>query len=114
MANTKRKRSPAKTPEEQEQRMINLAMKQAEQMLVEGRAPSQIVTHFLKLATEKAKLENEKLRAETRKAESQADSMDAQVHSEEIYQEAIRAFKSYGGGGSYDRYETPDSDDYYD
>lgn len=110
MANTKKKKSPARTPEAQEQRMINLAMKQAEQMLVEGRAPSQIVTHFLKLATEKARLENEKLRAETRKAESQADSMDAQVHSEEIYQEAIRAFKSYGGGGTYNRYA--DEDDY--
>lgn len=111
MEKTKKKRTPARTPEAQEQRMINLAMKQAEQMLIEGRAPSQIVTHFLKLATEKAKLENEKLRAETRKAESQADSMDAQVHSEELYQEAIKAFRSYGGGSSYNRDE---EEDYYE
>ena len=108
MAKTKKKISPARTPEEQEQRMINLAMKQAEQMLMEGRAPSQIVTHYLKLATEKSRLENEKLRAETRKALSQADSMDAQVHSEEVYQEAIQAFKSYVGKSVYDE------DEYYD
>lgn len=112
MKKVKKKRSPARTPEAQEQRMINLAMQQAEQMLLEGRAPSQIVTHFLKLATEKARLENEKLKAETRKAESQADSMDAQVHSEEIYQEAIKAFKSYGGGGSYEPEESEDG--YYE
>lgn len=108
MAKVKRKSSPARTPEEQEQRMINLAMKQAEEMLVEGRAPSQIVTHFLKLATEKTKLENKKLIAETRKAESQADSMDAQTRFEELCQEAIEAFKSYGGGG-YNQEE-----EYYD
>lgn len=108
MEKTKRKSCPARTPKEQEQIMINLSMRQAEQMLLDGRAPSQIVTHFLKLATEKAKLENKKLIAETRKAESQANSMDAQTRSEELYQAAIDAFKSYGGGN----YGQPE--EYYD
>lgn len=110
MAKAKRKSPPAKTPQEQEQRMINLAMKQAEDMLIEGRAPAQVVTHFLKLATERSRIENEKLKAETRKALSQADAMDAQAHSEEVYQEAIKAFKSYGGNSGSFRNE----DDYYD
>ena len=104
-----RKTAPVRTPEAQEQLMINLSMKQAEQMLRDGRAPAQIVVHFLKLATEKAKYENEKLKAETEMAISKSDLMKSQQHSEELYAKAIEAFKSYGGGSSYE-----EEDDYYD
>ena len=104
-----RKTAPVRTPEAQEQLMINLSMKQAEQMLRDGRAPAQIVVHFLKLATEKAKYENEKLKAETEMAISKSDLMKSQQHSEELYAKAIEAFKSYGGVSSYE-----EEDDYYD
>lgn len=106
------KQSPPRTPEAQEQRMINLSMKQAEQMLMEGRAPSQIVVHFLKLATEKAKLENEKLKAETEMSRSKSEVMQSQKHSEELYERAIRAFKSYGGD-SMNSSLPDDEEDYY-
>lgn len=105
-----RKTAPVRTPEAQEQLMINLSMKQAEQMLRDGRAPAQIVVHFLKLATEKTKYENEKLKAETEMTISKSDLMKSQQHSEELYAKAIEAFKSYGGGGSYEE----EDDDYYD
>ena len=104
-----RKTAPVRTPEAQEQLMINLSMKQAEQMLRDGRAPAQIVVHFLKLATEKTKYENEKLKAETEMTISKSDLMKSQQHSEELYAKAIEAFKSYGGGSSYE-----EEDDYYD
>ena len=94
---TKRKSSPARTPEAQEQLMINLSMKQAEDMLRSGRAPSQIVVHFLKLATEKTKYENEKLKAETELAVSKSEILAAQKHSDELYEKALAAFRSYGG-----------------
>ena len=106
-----RKAAPVRTPEAQEQLMINLSMKQAEQMLREGRAPSQIVVHFLKLATEKAKIENEKLKADAEMARSKTELMRAQRHSEELYEQAIQAFKSYGGSGSFGE---EDEEDYYD
>ena len=101
--------SPAKTPEDQEQLMINLAMKQAEQMFKEGRAPAPVVVHFLRLATEKTKLENERLRSDKVKV------MESQRHSDELYEKALAAFKSYGGGTfgkAPDPYE--DGGDYYD
>ena len=107
---TRRKTAPSRTPEAQEQRMINLSMKQAEKMLEEGRAPAQIVVHFLKLATEKTRYENEKLRAETEMTISKSELMKSQQHSEELYAKAIQAFKSYGGGG----YSGNDEDEYYD
>lgn len=107
-----RKFAPVRTPEAQEQRMINLSMKQAEKMLQEGRAPAQIVVHFLKLATEKTKLENEKLRADTEMSKSKSEVMQSQKHSEELYDKAIKAFKSYGGGGFEDI--SDEEEDYYD
>lgn len=108
----KRKRSPARTPEDQEQLMINLSMKQAENMLLEGRAPTQVVVHFLRLATEKARYENEKLKADTELARSKADVLAAQRHSDELYAEAIAAFRSYGGNIAPSSYNSDDDEDY--
>lgn len=97
-AGKRREISPAKTPEDQEQRMINLTMKQTEQMLMEGRAPAQVLVHFLRLATEKTKFENEKLKSEVKLAETKIKVMESQKHSDELYEKALAAFKSYGGG----------------
>ena len=55
------RRRPATTPEARENQMINLAIDLAEKQLMEGTASSQVMTHFLKLATTKEKLEKEKL-----------------------------------------------------
>lgn len=113
VANTRRKSSPPRTPEAQEQLMINLSMKQAEEMLRSGRAPAQIVVHFLKLATEKTKYENLKLKADTELAKSKAEVLASQKHSDELYEKAIAAFKSYGGA-SQATYEDDGDGDYYD
>ena len=88
---------PARTPEDQERRMINLAMRQAEAQLEAGTAPAQVVTHFLKLGTENAKLEREKLRAETELSRAKAEHLQSQGHYEETVQAAIEAFRSYQG-----------------
>ena len=111
----RREISPAKTPEDQEQLMINLTMKQTEQMLKEGRAPAPVLVHFLRLATEKTKLENKRLESDVRLADAKIKVMESQRHSDELYEKALAAFKSYGGGtigtssNSYD-----DGGDYYD
>lgn len=108
---TVRKSAPPRTPADQENLMINLSMNQAQKMLQEGRAPAQIVVHFLKLATEKAKLENEKLKAETEMSRSKAEMLQSQKRTEELYQQAVNAFRSYGGSKTNDSY---DEDDDYD
>ena len=48
--------APAKTPEGRENQLISLAVNLAEKQLQEGTASSQVITHFLKLGTERERL----------------------------------------------------------
>ena len=93
--------------------MINLAMKLAEKKLIDGTASSQVITHFLQLATEKSELEREKIRSENELAKAKVEVMQSQKHSEELYEKAIEAFKSYGGGFTNNA-DNDDEDEYYD
>ena len=52
-------RRPALTPEARENQLISLAIDLVEQRLIDGTASSQETTHFLKLASTKAKIEKE-------------------------------------------------------
>ena len=89
--------TPALTPQAQENRMINLAVNLAEQQLVDGRASSQVICHFLKLGTEKELLERERLRNENNLLEAKTKSLGSLDQIETLYENAIRAFKTYHG-----------------
>lgn len=106
---TKRDRMPAYTTEAREAQLINMAINRAEQQLEDGTASSQVITHFLKLGTERAKLEREKIAAEVALANAKVDMIKSQQTSEQMYQEAISAFRTYTGN-SEDYYE----DGYYE
>jgi hypothetical protein len=108
----RRKKVERRTPEGRESYMIGLAMDQAEEQLANHTAPAQIVAHFLKLATERAKVELEKLRADTELTVSKAQLVESQKKSEEIAARALAAFKSYAGIQE-DEYDD-EEDDYYD
>lgn len=96
---TSRKKSePALTPEAREKEMINLAMNVAEEQLRNGTASSQVITHFLKLGTEKEKLEREKLERENKLLTTKAEVLESTKHIEELYQKAMNAFTNYRGG----------------
>ena len=88
---------PALTPEAREQQMISLAMDLVEQRLRNGTASSQETTHFLKLATAQSQLEKMKLEASIKLDQAKIDNLESQSKSASIYQEALRAFKSYSG-----------------
>lgn len=107
-----RRDAPARTPEEQEQKMINLAFQLAEKKLRDGTASSQVITHFLQLGTEKAKLEREKLRAETDLAQAKVTAVESATTSDEIYRNALDAMRRYQGAASTIDYD--DGDEYYD
>ena len=51
------KRRTAMTPEGREGQMVALAVDLAERQLREGTASSQVITHFLKLGSERERLE---------------------------------------------------------
>ena len=81
-----RKMRPALTPEARENQMISLAVDLAEQQLRNGTASSQVITHFLKLGTEKAKLEREKLRQENELLRAKTEMIESTKRSEELFE----------------------------
>lgn len=98
-SNEKRKMRPALTPEARENQMISLAMDCAEEQLMNGTASSQVITHFLKLATAKAELEKEKLENENQLLRAKTEALRSQERMEELYANAIKAMQRYGGNG---------------
>lgn len=93
-----RESTPVRSPEARENQLINLAMDRAEKMLRDGTATSQIITHFLQLATVKAQLENERLRSDLKLAEAKIQQIGSQEDIKELYSQALEAMKSYSGG----------------
>ena len=65
---------PALTPEAQENRMIALSMRLAEQQLLDGTASSQVITHFLKLGSSKEKEEREHRKKEMELLEAKTEN----------------------------------------
>lgn len=92
-----RRSAPAVDPESRENQLMRLAVDQAEEMLLEHRAPTQIVVHYLKLATTKNQLEKEKLRKENILLEAKANAIESAAKSEELYTRAIEAMREYSG-----------------
>lgn len=92
-----RKQAPATTPEARERQLIALAVDRAEQQLLDGTASSQVITHFLKLATEKERLEKEKLERENELLRAKTEALQAEKTKEELYRNAIAAMRRYSG-----------------
>lgn len=91
---------PALTPEAEELQCISLAMDLVKKRLIEGTASSQETTHFLKLATPKARLEKEILEKQKELIVAKTENLQSQKRSEEMFAEAIKAFRNYSGQGS--------------
>jgi hypothetical protein len=99
---------PALSPEARELQMTSLAMDLAEQQLRDGTASSQVITHFLKRDLERERLEKEKLHQENEVLRAKAEALQSQKRSEELFSEAIAAFRRYSGQS------IPEEDDYYE
>lgn len=94
---SKRKQTPAKTPEARENQLINLAVDETERRLRNGTASSQILTVLLKLATTKAQLELEKLRSDISLQKAKEQEIEDKASNSDLYAKALKAFKSYRG-----------------
>lgn len=103
----KPKRPPATTPEARENQMISLAFDLAERQLADGSASSQVITHYLKLATTREKLEREKLELEKNLLQARTESIASSQRVEELYMQALSAMRSYQGSPQ-------EEDDIYD
>ena len=93
----KKKLKRVLNPEAREKQLISLAMDAAEEQLLNGTASSQVITHFLKLATAKEELERKRLEADIALANAKKKDIDSNNNKEKLYREAIAAFKGYSG-----------------
>lgn len=110
----KKRESQARTPEEWENMLINLAFKLAEKKLRDGTASSQIICEWMKRGSDKYRLENERLKAEVDVAHAKIKQMEKSTVSGELYRKAIQAFQKYSGQEVIEDIEPFDDDDYYD
>ncbi len=91
------KNRPAKTPEARENQLIALAYDLVEQRLRDGTATSQETTHFLKLGSTKERIEREILQKQKELISAKTETLKSQKRVEDLYANAIAAFRSYSG-----------------
>ena len=94
---SQRKMPPALTPEARQNQLIALAVDRAEQQLLDGTASSQVITHYLKLASTREKLEREKIELENKLLVAKTESIHAAKETDKLYREALEAMKRYSG-----------------
>ena len=97
MAQAKKRRAPALTPEARENQLIAEAIDLAEKQITEGTASSAVICHYLKLGSTKAKLENEKLQEENKLLRAKTEAIESQKNVEQLYKDAIAAMSEYRG-----------------
>lgn len=93
----RRRGQPAVTEEGRENQLVSLAIDLAEKQLAEGKASSQVITHYLKLGSTREKLEQERLRRENKLLDSKVEEMESRKRVEELYGDALDAMRSYTG-----------------
>lgn len=94
------KRRPATTLKGREDQLISLAVDLAEEQIRKGTASSQVITHFLKLASTREQLEQERLQNENNLLRAKVEQIDSGHRVEELYSQAIDAIRSYNGQGN--------------
>lgn len=96
---------PALTPEERERQMIALAERCAEKQLRDGTASSQIIVHYLRLATAREMLEREILEKQKGLIDAKIQAYESGQDIKELYEQAVQAMQNYHGGSGSDEYE---------
>lgn len=97
----KRNRPPI-TREARENLMMDLAIDQVEEQLRNKTASSQVLVHYLKLASTREKREKEKMEAEIELLHAKRDAAAAEARNGELYERAIRAMREYQGAEDYE------------
>lgn len=94
---SKKNNRPALSPENRENQLIAAAVNLAEKQLMDGTASSQVITHYLKLATVREKREREKLEKEIELLDAKKKAYESSERLEALFTEATNAMKRYSG-----------------
>jgi hypothetical protein len=101
-------RAPARTPQDEENQLINLAVDLAARQLREGTASAQVISHFLKLGSSRERLEQKRLENEVTLLETKNEALQSEMRTAELIDNALRAMQAYSGNapevieGEYD------------
>lgn len=74
-----------------------MAVDLAEKQLREGTASSQVISHYLKLASTKNELEKEHLKKKNALLDAQIDSIKSYKNIEDLFKKAVNALSIYSG-----------------
>jgi len=96
-----KRRAPAVTPEQRNNQLVSMSFDAAEKMIMDGKATSQLLVHFLKQQTARDNLELAKLEKENMLLEARTSQISAGEDVRELYQNAIAAMTEYKGGEEY-------------
>lgn len=97
MSTISKKNRPAISDEGRENQVIAMAYDLAEQQIRDGTASSQVITHFLKLGSAREKMEREILAEQKKYMMAKTENLEANKRMEELYKEALDAFRVYNG-----------------
>ncbi len=101
----RKRRPPATTVEGREIQLVALAVDVAEEQMRNGKVSAQVLTHYLKLGTERERLEREKLRKENTLLDAKANALASAERMERLYDEALKAMRTYQGHPDEAAYE---------
>lgn len=99
---SRRPRRRAQTPEERENYLISLALDRVEERMLNGTASGQEYVQFIRMASSKSRAENEKLKFELDLVKAKTENLRLQQRNEEMFSNAIAAFKRYSGASDDD------------
>lgn len=102
---TRRPRRRAQTPEERENQLIALALDRVEERMLNGTASGQEYVQFIRMASSKSRAENEKLKLELDLVRAKTENLRQQQRTDEMFANAIAAFKRYSGASDDDEEE---------
>ena len=88
-----------KTAEAVENELISLAMDEAKRRLRDGSASFQIVRELIKRGSTKERMKEEMIEEKKKLVEAKVRAMESAERVEELYEEAMKSFKNYSGGG---------------
>jgi len=98
----KRRQAPGKTIKAREDQLISLAYDLVEKRIRKGTATSQEVTQFIKAGSSQSQLEKVKIEQENILLKAKAEALQSQKRVEELYSEAMKAFRTYSGQEQHD------------
>lgn len=96
---------PGKTIEARERQLIALAVDQAEKLLEEGKAPTAVLVHYLKLGASDYPLQKERLIRQNELMAAKTEAINRQEASEELYRNAIEAMQRYSGSFGQEEFD---------